>query len=124
MRYTEIINESPQFTLSPQSKRSGETMVKVNVQKIDQSWARDPDFYISKGGDGGIKGRYGRFGEFMASTDQAIEVSELGVGKNGQVFFTNGRHRFAYMRDQGATVLPVAMDSESIQNAKEFGYLV
>lgn len=123
MRYTEIINESPQFTLSAQSKRSGETMVKVNVQKVNASWERDTDFYISKGGEGGIKGRYGRFGEFMASTDQAIEVSELGVGKNGQVFFTNGRHRFAYMRDQGATVIPVAMDSESIQNAQEFGYL-
>jgi hypothetical protein len=123
MRYTEIIKESPQFTLSRQSQRSGEKMVNVDVQKIDQSWKKDHEFYIGPNGENGIRNRYGNFGEFMKNTKDAIEVSEIGVGENGQVYFTNGRHRFAYMRDSGAKTLPVAMNDESIELAKKFGYL-
>jgi hypothetical protein len=123
MRYHQIINESKEFTLSPQSQRSGEKMVTVNVQKIDQSWAKDHEYYIGTNGTGGIRNRYGNFGEFMKTTSEAIQVSELNVDSSGQVTFTNGRHRFAYMRDQGAKVMPVAMNDESIENAKKFGYL-
>ena len=66
--------------------------------------------------------RYERFGQFIAEHD-AIEAAEVYVHEDGQVGFTNGRHRYAWLRDQGLTSIPVAMTPESVANAKRHGIL-
>jgi hypothetical protein len=111
--------------LSHAAKAAGDRLVRVNVVAFDQAWARDKSFYAGPGGVGESTspGRYNRFREFIKGRSD-IEASEVGVMKNGAVGFTNGRHRFAVLRDMGLTSIPVSMDRESIQHAAEHGYLV
>ena len=64
---------------------------------------------------------------FLSSTTDSqiysIEAPEVTVQDNGRVGFTNGRHRYAWLRDQGITSIPMAMTPESVANAKRYGYL-
>lgn len=134
MRYHELLETSHNvkllssdtqipFVLSPSSVRHGDVMVDAKVQPFDASWKRDTDFYVAPGGHGGIGKRYAGFGKFLTTTLDPIEASEVYVDEKGQVTFSNGRHRFAFLRDQGATIIPVAMNPDAILNARKFGYL-
>lgn len=62
------------------------------------------------------------FKEYYNSHD-SIEVPEVYVDQDGIASFTNGRHRFAYMRDIGLKRIPVAMSRESANNAKKHSLL-
>jgi len=97
-------------------------LVPLNVVAFDTEFQREQGFYLGVGGIGGIGTRYQRFGDFIASHD-SIEAAEVSVQENGRVGFTNGRHRYAWLRDQGLTTIPVAMTPESVRNAKKHGYL-
>lgn len=118
------IKENIQFTLSPSSLHNNETIVNVNTHMIDNAWKQDPDFYIGHNGTNGIRNRYQGFHAFINTTTEQIQVSEINVDEQGHVTFTNGRHRFAYLRDHGMDVIPVAMDQTSITNAEKFNYLI
>ena len=108
--------------VKPRRARS-DLLVPLHVLPFDQRFAGDPNFYLGVGGGkNAIGDRYKRFGEFIASHD-SIEASEVYVGDDGRVGFTNGRHRYAWLRDHGLTSIPVAMTPESVRNAKKFGYL-
>lgn len=130
MRYKELLNEALvtlgdkqiPITLSRSSVAIGEKIVNVNVAKLDAAWSKDVDFYVGPNGQGGIKSRYPNFGEWLQTAD-SMEASEVYVRDNGEIAFTNGRHRFAWLRDHGVTVMPVAMHPDAIANAKKFGYL-
>lgn len=104
----------------------GNVLVPVNAAAFDAAWrAGDTfnSFYIGPGGVGNTIGeRYPQFGEF-ASTAPSIDASVVSVDENGVVGFGDGRHRFAFMRDQGVQTIPVAMDAESLQNAIAAGYV-
>jgi hypothetical protein len=116
------------ITLNAQDARAGYSLVPVNVAAFDVGFqAADTEFrgemYVGPGGTGAAIGdRYQRFGEF-AATANSIEAPTVSVDENGRVSFGNGRHRFAYMRDQGVGSVPVAMDQESLQNAIDAGYV-
>ena len=110
-------------TLSKADKASGYELVNVDVSKIDQNFKRDAGFYVGAKGEGGIKGRYDRFGEFQ-KTASSVEAPDVYVTKEGVVKFGNGRHRFAFFRDNGASTIPVAMSPEVKANAQKFGYVV
>lgn len=97
-------------------------LVNVNVKKLDDAWSKDASNYIGPNGKGGIRDRYKQFGEF-SKTAPSIEASDVHVNENGFIMFGNGRHRFAYMRDHGIAVAPVAMSNESIQNAIKYNLL-
>ena len=45
------------------------------------------------------------------------------VQASGRVGFTDGRHRYAWLRDQGITSIPVSMTPESAKYAKKYGLL-
>ena len=102
--------------------RAGDKLVPVNVTAFDEEFQRDQDLYIGVGGQGGIGTRYERFGQFIGAHD-SIEAAEVTVQENGRVGFTNGRHRYAWLRDQGLTSIPVAMTKESVTHAKRYGLL-
>jgi len=102
--------------------RAGDKLVPLNVLAFDQEFQKEPGFYLGVGGQGGIGTRYTRFGEFLSQHD-SIEAAEVSVHSDGRIGFTNGRHRYAWLRDQGLTSIPVAMTPESVRNAKKFGYL-
>jgi hypothetical protein len=92
-------------------KGEGYRTVRGDVEKLNTSVAKDPNMYVGPQGEGGIKGRYGRFGEHLAS-GKPVEQPLMSIGPTGEATFGNGRHRFAYLRDQGATEMPVSVPEE------------
>jgi len=99
-----------------------DAVVMVDVRKFDESWKMDEQMHVGPGGTGhAMRGRYERFKEFLKE-GKPIEMSEVSFYKNpetGQVegHFTNGRHRFAVLRDMGLKTMPVAV---SKSQAEEF----
>lgn len=107
--------------MDPHDHRSGYNVVHVN-HKFENAFKDNASFYIGRDGEGGIGDRYSKIGEFVNSSDY-ITIPDVYVNAHGVVSFGNGRHRYAWMRDQGESNFPVAMDDESLTNAKNFGYV-
>jgi hypothetical protein len=104
----------------------GKGLVKAtfDVAKLDEKFAGEKDFYVGKGGTGAsIAGRYDRFGKWIETAD-SVEAPSIFVRKDGTVGFGNGRHRYAWLRDQGLDKITVATDKESIAEARRLGILV
>jgi hypothetical protein len=143
MRLQQHINEksvktsSGSIRVTKPSRSIGQKMVDVNVYAFDESFKKDRSMYVGARGSGGIGKRYDNFEIFVRGGDldigdgviiptdkaKSIEVPEVSVLEDGSVQFTNGRHRWAWLRDQGAKTIPVMMDVDSIVNAKKYGYI-
>lgn len=96
-------------------------LVNIDVEKFDKLFQNDIGFYINRGGTNGIHGRYERFGDFLR-TKTPIEASLVHISEDMQTAsFSNGRHRYAFLRDMGMKIMPVAMDNESFIRAKKLG---
>lgn len=112
--------------LSPVSAALGEKLVTIDARAFDRAFSRETGFYVGPQGAGGIGegagSRYSRFDDYLSSHD-SFQVSEVGVQSDGSVGFTNGRHRYAVLRDRGMSRIPVAMDAQSIEFARRYGYL-
>jgi len=111
----------PKFIQPSRAKKSRELVVWVDVDKFDEEWKRtNPETYIGKGGTGHtISNRYGRFQEFL-KTGEAVEMPEVGLtpedlGIPIRLGFTNGRHRFAVLRDMGLKSIPVSVDRKQFE---------
>ena len=116
-------NRDIPITLNKVDANRGDQLVEVNTKPFEERFKQDESMYVGpKGTANAIKGRYPRFVEF-SKTAPSIEAPNVAVNENGQVVFGNGRHRYAYMRDQGLSKIPMSMDAESIANAKKFGYI-
>ncbi len=102
--------------------RQGYKVVLVNAHKFDQAFKRDINFYVGAQGKGGIGKRYESFGKWLQDGDSMI-ASTVDVMSDGKAVFTNGRHRYAYLRDQGLTRIPVAMDKQSLENAHKYSLI-
>ncbi|CAB3668320.1 hypothetical protein [Paraburkholderia rhynchosiae] len=90
-------------------------VVWVSVNAIDASWQHDKGLYVGPGGKGGTDNRYAFFGEWLAANlHRPVQVPEIGLSR-GEVVFSNGRHRFAWFRDRGLPVLPVAVDPAIVE---------
>jgi len=110
------------MTLPPGEKNYVIKWVKANP--FDKAWSKDRDFYVGPGGSGAsIGSRYKRFISFLANYTGKIETPIVYVDDDGKVSFSNGRHRFAVLRDLGAEKIPVGLYVPSIKNAKKFGYI-
>ena len=95
----------------------------IATDKIEKSFSKNKDYYISKGGGAAIGKRYDRFKEFLQSKPNQIHASSIHIDDSGDVHFNNGRHRYAVLRDSGVTHIPVSLDAESRKNAVKFGYI-
>lgn len=85
-----------------------DVLVWVDVEKINQSWAKDKDFYFdSPDHPNAIGSRVDRFGQWI-TRGEPIRAPEISL-VNGEVFFTNGRHRFFWMMANGVEKIPVAV---------------
>jgi tRNA nucleotidyltransferase (CCA-adding enzyme) len=109
------------FKQSEDQKRWGEEVVLVDVSKFDAEWSKDEGFYISSSGKNEISNRREKFQEFLKTGKPIImpSVSVRDIGSRGLIGFTNGRHRFAVLRDMGFTEIPVSVDAKSAKMAKE-----
>jgi hypothetical protein len=99
--------------------------VEADVAKVEAAYSRDATFYVGRGGQGGIDDRYQRFGEFLDQSialGRPIEQPRVGLGPGGTVMFGDGRHRWAVVRDRGATTIPVSVRrSEAAEFRRLFG---
>lgn len=103
---------------SPRATKLGDKLVKVPIDLIEEAFKKDESVYIGKGGSGEIAGRYKRFEDFLRAGNpiEAPEVS-LSKQKDGslRVGFTNGRHRFAVLRDVGYREIGLSLSKDSIR---------
>lgn len=93
---------------------SGLSVVRVDVAKLETSLAGTPSFHVGAGGTGpsAIAGRYPEARRFLAdaaTTGKPVHMTRVYVDKQGDVSISDGRHRFAVLRDSGATTIPVAV---------------
>lgn len=97
------------------------TVVWLDPAKMDPDFARDRDFYIGPGGQGGIRTRYPDFGQWLAAATVPVFMPEICIGWRG-VAFTNGRHRYAWMRDHGARAVPFVVPAGEAETlTRQFG---
>lgn len=97
--------KSKKFTKPPQAKDA--TLVWLDTKALEDGFKKN-DGYVGVGGQGGIGNRYNMFKNFFEK-NQNIYVPEIVIKPNNEVEFVNGRHRYSFMRDQGATSIPVAL---------------
>lgn len=102
-------------------------IVWIDPRKFDPMYREETDFYVGSGGTGGIRTRYPDFGKWLEQ-GFVVEMPEVWIGKrfvdygDYRVGFTNGRHRYAWMRDHGATAIPFQVPSECADEMrKRFG---
>lgn len=82
-----------------------DTVVWISVEALDAEWQTSED-YIGVGGAGSPHvGRYKRFGEFFAIAD-FITMPTVCLDDSA-LSFTNGRHRFAWLRDHRLRTMPI-----------------
>jgi hypothetical protein len=107
-------------------------LVVVDAVKFDSVWASETMDYVGPDGFGSNQHyKYENFKKFVTEILSCCEegyryvkASRVDALSDGRVGFTNGRHRYAVMRDAGVKKISVAMDGESIRNAKQHGYLI
>lgn len=88
--------------------------VLIDVARVEADLARTPSFHVGPRGTGAaIGGRYEEFARFLERARQegtAIEMPRMTIADaTGRVSISDGRHRFAVLRDQGVQVLPVSV---------------
>lgn len=82
----------------------------ISVAKFEASWKRNRAQYIGPGGSGpAIGDRYEKFGAWLDRGEAAVEIPWVGLDQ-GEIAFTNGRHRYAWLRDHGVKSMPVDVD--------------
>jgi hypothetical protein len=92
----------------PEDVEPDET-VWISVAKFDTSWKKNRSQYIGPSGSGPAIGeRYEKFGIWFEK-GEAIEIPWVGL-EDGEICFTNGRHRFAWLRDHGVKSMPIDVD--------------
>jgi hypothetical protein len=89
-------------------------IVWVNIALVEAAFKLDPDHYVGFGGSGaGQPSRYAKIGRELRDGHE-MWMPNLHLHEGGIIRFTDGRHRFAWVRDHGGTALPVATDPDSV----------
>jgi len=90
----------------------------ISIAKLDASWEKNNSQYIGPGGSGpAIADRYEKFGIWLQQ-GEAVEIPFVGL-ENKEICFTNGRHRFAWLRDHGVKSMPIDVDPEIADEMRE-----
>lgn len=91
----------------------------ASVCALDAVW-RDTTDYVGLNGRGSNQaGKYQAVGDFLrlAIGTRHIFVPTVSM-VGGKALFTDGRHRFAWLRDHGLRALPVEVDEDSVDACK------
>lgn len=86
---------------------------RIEPAKFDAAW-RLGDQWVGPGGvPGGHGERYPKAGKWILSGNPT-DMCQIWIGEEG-VGFIDGRHRFAWLRDQGVLAIPVQLSLESLE---------
>lgn len=99
-----------EFKWVRQWPRLREPIIWVNIAKLDASWRNDGGYYLGQG--------RGDSADRWIRKYRRLRMPHVGLDSSGVLSFTDGRHRFAWMRDHGAKALPVSCDRESAREIK------
>jgi len=89
-------------------------VVWISVVKLDASWRHDTPYYVGKNAIGpgnGSPSRYKKFGKWIAE-GHPIWMPHMGLADDGYIVFSDGRHRFAWLRDHGVRALPITVSPD------------
>lgn len=87
-------------------------LVLVDPAAFDKAWSKDRSLYIPPGGGGAeIEGRRSGVLTFLA-TGAALEASFVELTEDGTPGFTDGRHRYSVLRDEGADAIALTVPAE------------
>lgn len=90
-----------------------DSVVWISIEKLDAAWKHDTDAYIGTRGTGAaIENRYEQFGKWLLATGEPVELPAVGLDDDGSVGFTDGRHRFAWLRDHGVHSMRVQVPAD------------
>lgn len=89
-----------------------DTMVWVDIKKLDEAWSTDR-YYIGPNGVGDNQPhKPDRVRAFLAEFNTAWMPWIAFHEEDGSVGFSDGRHRFVWVRDHGAISIPVTVDPD------------
>jgi hypothetical protein len=88
----------------------GGILVTIDVEKVDRDW--NPNYKIAIDGSSAYR-RKRR--EICEGDAQSMIPPDMYVDDDNQVMFSNGRHRFANIRDLGVRQISVTIDIEYLQ---------
>jgi hypothetical protein len=104
----------------PSWNAESDAVVWIAPGLFDAAWRRGSQ-WMSPGGRTGAQGdRYRRIGEWI-DAGNTIDMCVVWMNEDG-VGFTNGRHRFAWLRDRGLRAMPMQIaPADADAFAKLFG---
>lgn len=83
------------------------------VEQLEHAWQRTEGYVGPRGARSDQPGKYDTVGRFLRDFAGKISLFVPTVSLvDGNVEFTDGRHRFAWLRDHGLTALPVEVGAE------------
>lgn len=113
--YKELFDEAagihnkiePIWTRNPLDKKG--QVVEIPMSQLDAAWSKGSrDLYINPDGTNAIAGRFDGIKNHLANNNE-LYMPTATIEKNGALTFTDGRHRTALMREQGAESIPVVI---------------
>ncbi len=119
-------NIKARMSLSDWDIVSGAKLCDVDVDKLDKELKKDKEMYVGFEGYNGSRDKYNSFVNYLR-TNQGIYAPRLYLSRedNGEIstHIRDGRHRFAVLRDRGFEKMPIAVDKNSIELAREIGLI-
>jgi hypothetical protein len=116
---TIALNTGHQVAFKPHPAASEqETMVYVDPQRLDQAWAKDTGYYLPPEAVGTSERPGARDGikQFLG-TQRSVEAPRVDLS-GGVLSFTDGRHRFAVLRDLDAPSVAVMVPNDQLAQFK------
>lgn len=109
------------FKPSERAESGDYETVWVDVKRLDTAFQRDKGFAIGPGGKGAVGGRIPAFKAWLRKfvpQGARIEQPQITVDDDGGVSFTEGRHRFAVLRDLGLVRIPVSVATSLVDRVR------
>lgn len=103
------------------SRAGDDIVVWVDVSAADASWACEAESYFTRD-EAEKQYKFVRFSLWLYRSTVAVIMPEICLDDAGQFCFSNGRHRFAWMRNNGALALPVSVAPGDVNQVRlQFG---
>jgi hypothetical protein len=107
-------SQAPQVSFVPHpNQRPDETTIMVDPARLDIDWQKDADYHLAPGQEG-VKGRRQAVEAYLA-TGKPVQASRVVLGADGVPSFTDGRHRFAVLRDKGVKAVALTVPKAQVR---------
>lgn len=90
-------------------------VVWISVRALDGAWSVTDEYIGAAGVGSNQAGKYGRFGIWFAKA-RCVDMPVVCLVEGGRPSFTDGRHRFAWLRDHGLAALPIEVPPSEAEN--------